>query len=267
MDNLEIQKESLELAKKFGFVSRSVVWDFFSPIGRTARYKHWRLLQKSSFFSPYILGSGFPEYLILSQGGRKLMGHDAATEVPTVYLEHDEIVIRFYLHLQQMKVMGQAWSESELKRDRAMAINSLGDGTVGKIPDLLFDMETEKEGLRCALEIERTRKSGMRYQSMRRAYERAALVDLIVFGVADKKIEYAIQKEVSEGGLEFYGKEIGFFDLADFAENKFQAVIRIAGKELSLESFFLSLGRTVLGSADSARHGVRAESEEQKEAA
>jgi hypothetical protein len=221
----------------------------------------------SLLFSPYILGSGFPEYLILSQAGRKLMGHDAATEVPTVYLEHDEIVIRFYLHLQQMRVTEQDWSESELKRDRALAINNLGDGTVGKIPDLLFDVRTEKEGLRCALEIERTRKSGMRYQSMRRAYERAAHVDLIIFGVADKKIEYAIRKEVSDGGLEFYGKEIGFFALADFAENKFQAVVRIAGKELSLESFFLSLGRASSNGADFARHGVRVEPEDQKEAA
>lgn len=267
MDNREVQKASLHLAKKFGFVPRSVVWDFISPVGRTARYKHWRLLQSSPLFSPYILGSGFPEYLILSQAGRRYVGEEAVTEVPTVYLAHDEIVMRFYLHLQEMKIMKQAWSENELKMDRVLAVKGLGDGVVGKLPDLLFDLKMEKSFLRCALEIERTRKSQGRYQTMRRSYQRAAHVDLIIFGVADKKIETVIRKEVSEAGLDAFGKEIGFFDLADFEDRKFRATLRIAGKELSLENFFISLTTAVPENADSARHGVRAELEDGRGAA
>ncbi|HWU44284.1 MAG TPA: hypothetical protein VN132_12625 [Bdellovibrio sp.] len=267
MDNREVQSASLYLAKKFGFVPRSVVWEFISPVGRTARYKHWRLLQSSPLFSPYILGSGFPEYLILSQAGRKYVGEEAVTEVPTVYLAHDEIVMRFYCHLQKMTIMEQAWSENELKMDRVLAIKGLGDGVIGKLPDLLFDLKMEKSFLRCALEIERTRKSLGRYQTMRRSYQRAANVDLIIFGVADEKIEAIIRKEVAEAGLDAFGKEIGFFDLVDFEDRKFQAPLRIAGRELSLERFFISLTKTIPDSADSARHGVRAELEEGGEAA
>lgn len=258
MNALEVQGQCLHLAQKFGFVSRSVVWDFISPKGRTARYKHWKQLQKSPLFSPYILGSGSPEYLILSQKGKSLMGIDSVSEVPTIYLAHDEMVVRFYLHLLKELSLESAWSEAELKADRTLAIKSLGDGTISKLPDLLFDVAVEQDSLRFALEIERTRKSQARYQVMRRAYQRAVNVDVILFGVAEEKIEAVIVKEVSEAGLEFFGREIGFFDLPEFAENQFDAVLRISGKEIPLKTYFHELALPRKENADSRRHGVRA---------
>lgn len=259
MDNLEVREKCLKLAKKFGFVPRAVVWDFICPKGRTARYKHWRELQKSPLFSPYILGSGFPEYLILSQKGRSLVGMDALSEVPTVYLEHDEIVMRFFLLLQDMDFIEQSWSEGELRMDRVLAINSLGDGVLAKLPDLLFDLKMEGTPVRYALEIERTRKSQGRYQTMRRAYQRADNVDVLLFGVVEEKIEELIQREIAQAGLELYGKDIGFFDLTEFREKEFQTTLRIAGKEIPMREYFLAVITGNSASADFRRHGVRAE--------
>lgn len=257
MNALEVQGQCLHLAQKFGFVSRSVVWDFISPKGRTARYKHWRQLQKSPLFSPYILGSGSPEYLILSKKGKSLMGMDSVSEVPTIYLAHDEMVMRFYLHLLQRPSLDKVWSEAELKKDRILSIKCLGDGVISKLPDLLFDVAVEQDSLRFALEIERTRKSQGRYQIMRRAYQRAINVDVILFGVADKGIERAIEKEMNEAGLEFFGRDVGFFDLPEFAENQFDTTLRVSGQEVSLKKYFNELTLQRKDSADSRRHGVR----------
>lgn len=257
MTATEIQAQCLHLAHKFGFVSRSMVWEFLSPKGRTARYKHWKKLKESPLFSPYILGSGSPEYLVLSSQGKKLMGVDSVSEVSTIYLTHDEMVMRFYLQLLKDAKPEAAWSEAELKKDRALSIRSLGDGVVSKLPDLLFDINIKGEVLRIALEVERTRKTQSRYQTMRRAYQRATQIDAILFGVSEARIEKAIEKEIEEAGLAFFGKAVGFFDLAEFQESAFQAQVRMQGKEGSLLECFTEELLKRKDSADSRRHRVR----------
>lgn len=255
----EVQTMSLHLAKKFGFVSREVVWDLLCPQGRTARYKHWSHLQKSSLFSPYVIGSGVPEYLTLSQKGKALMGEDSTSEVPGLYLAHDELVMRFYILLLKAVTLVDVWSEAELKQDRLLAMKCMGDGTVSKLPDLLFDMKCPGIPLRTVLEVERTRKSRGRYQTMRRAYQRATNVDVILFAVAETGIEEAIQKELLEGGLEFVGRDVGFFSLDDFQEKQLRATLRLRGEEIQLIEYFQGVVNDDPSSADFRRHGVRAE--------
>lgn len=143
--------------------------------------------------------------------------------------------------------------------DRVLAIRSLGDGDISKLPDLLFDVKSGETAVRCALEIERTRKSSGRYQTMSRAYQKAVYVDAVIFGVADAKIEELIEKEIFEAGLGFAGKDVGFFRLADFEDQKFDAALRLSGRELTLEDYFQSISSVVPGSAEFRRHGVRAE--------
>jgi len=248
-----LQEEALKLTKKFGFIPKSVVWDFFCPAGKSVRYKNWNELSKSSLFSPYVTGTGVPEYLILSSQGKRILGEDIVKAVDSAYLAHDEMVMRFYLHLQDLNFVEKAWSEGELKMDRVLALKGLGDGVIGKLPDLLFDIKTDDGFIRCALEIERTRKSQGRYKTMRRSYQRARNIDLVLFGVATEKIEEALKKEIFERGMSALGKEAGFFDLVDFSECKLDALLRIGGKELSLRNLFQSLASSVPKDAENLR--------------
>ena len=253
----EAQNWCLYLAKKFGFIPRSVVWDLLAPKGKTARYAYWGEFQKSSLFAPYRIGNSSPEYLILSPKGKELMGDDSVSEVNNIYLEHDEIVMRFCLLLIQKHSVAQSWSEGELKKDRVMAIKNLGDGVVSKLPDLLFDLGKVSSAKRFALEIERTRKSRGRYQTMCRAYGRAIYIDSLLFGVKDDSIEDAIKFEITEGGLEFANKEVGFFCIDDYLENSFQAKVRVGSKEFSLEEYFLKSISNGSENAENRRYAVR----------
>lgn len=248
-----LQEEAIKLTKKFGFLPKSVVWDFYCPSGKSVRYKNWSDLSKSSLFCPYVTGTGVPEYLIFSTQGRRLIGEDAVTAVASAYISHDEIVMRFYLHLQEMSCMERAWSEGELKMDRVLALKGLGDGVIAKLPDLLFDIKTEDGFIRCALEVERTRKSQGRYKTMRRSYQRARNVDIVLFGVGNEKIEEILKKEIFERGITSFGKEVGFFDLADFIDRKLEATLRIGGRELPLKTLLLSLAKTLPKDAENYR--------------
>ncbi len=241
MASEDLEPIALGLAKKFGFISKKIIWDFFSPTGKSVRYENWKKLTSSPYFTSYGLSSGVPEYLSLSQKGRKLMGVDSITQTSEIYLAHDELVMRFYIMTLKEGFIQQAYSEGELKMDRGLSIKNLGDGVVSKLPDLLFDLKNENDFFRCALEIERTRKSGGRYTTMRRAYQRATKIDLILFGVDSEKIESIITHEFNERGQNSTGKEIGFFDLFNFQEQGLDCELRISGKVSTLKKYFHSL--------------------------
>lgn len=254
---LKSLESCLYLAKKFGFISRAVVWDFLTPKGRTARYAHWRKLQSSPLFAPYVSGGGAPEFLILSAKGKALVGADAVTGVDDIYFAHDEIVMRFCLSLQRGVPTSNIWSEGELKKDRVLAMKEIGDASVSKLPDLLFDLGEGNAFYRIALEIERTRKSRGRYQTMRRAFERANNVDVILFGVNDFGIEDALSGEFRSAGFDFLGKEIAFFNIADFLRDHFRAEVRSGSRITTLEEYLRGVILESHSGADLSRHGVR----------
>lgn len=255
--DLKMLESCLYLAKKFGFISRAVVWDFLTPKGRTARYAYWRKLQSSPFFAPYVSGGGTPEYLVLSAKGKAMVGADAVTGIDDIYFSHDEIVMRFCLSLQFGVPTSNMWSEGELKKDRALAMREIGDASVSKLPDLLFDLGERNAFFRIALEIERTRKSRGRYQTMRRSFERASNVDVILFGVNDFGIEDALNEEFRSGGFDFLGKKIAFFNIADFLRDHFRAEVRSGSRAMTLEEYLRGVILKSHSGADFSRHGVR----------
>lgn len=247
-------EEALLLSKKFGFISKGVFWDFCCSEGKSVRYQNWSELKNSPLFTAYSNGSGVPDFLSLSSKGKQRMGQDSIGQIVPTYLLHDEIVMRFYLYLKNEQMLRQSWSEAELKSDRVIAVKGLGDGIISKLPDLLFDVTGGSNFIRCALEIERTRKSQARYKTMRRAYQRARSVDLVLFGVADEKIETVISEEFKSVGLNLANQEIGFFDLDDFSQRQLDCELRIAGRKTTLKKFFNSLAASVKRTPENHRN-------------
>ena len=47
---------SCELAQKFGFVSRNIVWRHLAPDSTATRYRYWLHLKNSAQLSPYRSG-------------------------------------------------------------------------------------------------------------------------------------------------------------------------------------------------------------------
>lgn len=103
----------------------------------------------------------------------------------------------FYLHLQEIGCMERAWSEGELKMYRVLALKVLGDGVIAELPDLLFDIKTD-DG----------------FISWRETWI------LFFFGVGSEKVELILKTETFDRGITSFGKEVGFFDLADFNDQK-----------------------------------------------
>jgi len=147
----------------------------------------------------------------------------------------------------------RGWSEGELKADRSLAIKTLGSGIVSKLPDLVFDVRGGDAYIRCALEVERTRKSTGRYKTMRRAYSQTAKIDLLIFAAADKKIEAVILNELISSSSTSIGREIAFFDIDEFNGQRLGSEFRIAGKETTLKRFFETLELNQKEFAEKAR--------------
>ncbi len=253
METDALQKEALALAKKFGFISRNVLWEFYCHPGKSMRYEHWKKLSESSFFSYQGFKKGVPEYLFLSAKGRVFMGVDSLTPTSSIYLEHDELVMGFFIRIKKEGFIENIWSEGELKADRALSIKCMGDGVVAKLPDLLFDIRCGNDFIRCALEIERTRKSAARYKTARRSYQRALNVDLLLFGVSDEGTERAIRKEFYEGGVNSLGKELAFFSIPEFQDGGLDCEMRLADKSTVLKKYFHSLAERVPSAPENNR--------------
>ena len=225
-----------ELAQKFGFLSRAMVWKHLSVDGIASKYRYWHFLKNATELAPYKAGITSDHHLVISAEYRKTLEGSAVSNRSAIYFEHDEYLMDLVLHLKAVGVIAEYWSEQELKMDRLLAIRSLG-GDPDKVPDLVFDLTTDKGTIRAALEVERTRKSQARYRLAQLGYDRLQRIDLLLFGVIDNSTELAISREFEQAAVGVERRSVGYFSLDEFATSGLGAELRIRGKKLTLGEF------------------------------
>jgi hypothetical protein len=227
-----------ELAQKFGFVSRRIVWKHLTFEGRASKFKYWLFLKKASELAPYKSGVVFNHHLVLSSEYRKLLGEGTAvSNRSSIYFEHDEYLMDILLSIRSAGVIAEYWTEQELKMDRVLAMQTMGGVPDAKIPDLIFDLTTDRGAIRVAIEIERTRKSQRRYRLVQWGYSRLRRIDLLLFGVVDSGTEAAIRQEFDTATFSSDKRSIGYFTLNEFAKSGLASELRIRGKRPQLQDF------------------------------
>lgn len=225
-----------ELVRKFGFISRSVVWKYLDRKARATKFRYWKYLSERAELSPYHIGVRSNEHLVASNEYRRVLGEGVCAPVRSaIYFKHDEHLMNFLLALKHRGVLLGYWTEQELKADHLLALEVLGSVSESKLPDLVLNLKTGTTPLRVCIEVERTQKSRHRYQTVQLAYRRTRKVDLLLFGVADKRTERAIRQAFDrDTPANLY---VGYFSLNDFSKEALGAELRIRHKTKSLAAF------------------------------
>ncbi len=224
-------RTACELAARFGFVSRVVVWRHLCPPGPASTYRYWRYLSNAPEFSPFKVGLSSRHHLVLSPDCKKAWGkHGVVSNRSAVYFQHDEFLMDLILLLRSSLLLARYWTEQELRMDSHLALKTLGGDSRQKMPDLIIDLKSEQP-VRVAVEIEKTRKSQTRYRLMQMAYKRLSKIDLLLFGVIDQQTEITIRECFERGG---YNRPIGFFLLGDFANLGLNCELRIDKKSFRI---------------------------------
>lgn len=236
----ELLEITLELARKFGFVSRSVIWRYLGSKSTATKYRYWRFLTKRPEFTLYSEGVQSRQHLVVSAGYRRALGDGSCARTrAAIYFEHDNYLMNFFLLLKHREVLLGCWTEQQLKMDHLLALEVLGSVSEAKLPDLVLSLKTESTPLRVAVEIERTQKSQHRYQIIQLAYRRTSKIDLLLFGVSDEKTEVAIRKAFD--GEMPSNLFVGYFSLNDFKKASFEAELRVRQRKRSLEKFLAQI--------------------------
>ena len=253
MTKQQALKIACELAQKFGFVSRSVVWRHLSFEGIASKYRYWEFLSRAPELAPYKSGLTSNHHLVLSSDYRRALGEGVAvSNRAALYLAHDEYLMELVLYLKTAGVISQYWTEQELKMDRHLALRVLG-GDPDKIPDLVFDLSTDRGPIRVAVEVEKTRKSRKRYRMASLGYRRLRGIELLLFGVVDSSLESAIRQEFGDLSAASASRAVGYFNLDEFAYSGLGSELRIRGKVPQLGEFF----KRLCGDRWNASAGVR----------
>ncbi len=234
MTTKDVVEAAEQIAAKFGFLSRETFFEVLSPFSQSHTYRMWNSLMSSGRF---ILASGSDDILYLSLRRRRQMPLGPVPVRNLVYVEHDNHVANICFRLRQTGVLRRVWSEQQLSQSPWDAANLLGVHQLDKIPDLVVDLHAGEQTLRVAIEIERRRKSKLRYDQVAAGYLRMAKIDLVIYGCENRVIENEVRRAFSGELFRTKRREPGIYDLGLFRKLGLHAPIEIFGRSYSLVDF------------------------------
>ena len=243
-----IINQAQEFAARWGFLTKDLFFKFFCTKQRSQKFEYWNRLVESGLF---VRSKSKPEVLFLSKKGRNNFWKESRPSRFHVFIDHDAIIADILLTLEQHDLVRQYWLEDELMRDPSLAYGVLGADKIYRIPDLVFDLKTPGEQVRCVLEIEKTMKTSSRYSKMALAYCDYCNINLVLFGCEDRYIEnVVIRTFFTSFGV---GQKIvpGTFLYEDFLKSTFSTKVRFAGKEFIFEKMLQLLTKQPVQNSNS----------------
>ena len=248
--NEQIAKQAQGFAARWGFLTRDLFFDFFCKRSRAQQFRYWNDLVDKGLF---VQSKVNPEVYFLSYRSRADYREMARPSRFHIYVDHDAIVARVFLTLEDCGIISRYWLEDELMRNPIDAYSVLGASKVYRVPDMVFDLKTTSGTIRCALEIEKTVKSQSRYEKMALAYLDYRGLNLLLFGCANPATEAAVKRAFSGKALVEKNVVPGLFLYPDFGKMKFASQVRFDGKELVFQSMLEALTKRPLEILDSKR--------------
>ncbi len=228
---------TLDFAARFGFVTKSIFFDYLCTMQKSCKYSSWKDLKRDGLIAR---SKALKDVCYLTKAGRRQAPRLAVPSRSIYFVEHDEMVARFYLELQKSGHALESWTAYELSRKPWEACGILGTADLIKIPDFVIDMKSKSSRLRIAFEMERSRKSGDRYAQMAFNYLGFKRVDLLLVSCANVATKYALERAF-DGPLFRKAEKLPALFLADdFEELKTDAPTSYEGSTLSLKKLLLA---------------------------
>ncbi len=215
-----IQKSLLVMAK-FGFLRKETFWNFLTSPNISYKYDLWNYLMGTGYLTKYDRVGVAENYYCLSKKGARILydaGFQPVARAHPLHFEHDEIILNFTLASEKEDLIKESWqTERTMKELSPVDQVKLTGAVLEKIPDLLFEPKIEKIKLLCALEVERTRKSKSRYDSLVLSYNKHKKIGLVLVAYKDEYIKRSITESIRRLGYPQERRPIVFCKISDIA--------------------------------------------------
>ena len=250
-----IQK-ALLVVTKFGFIRKETFWNFLTTSNVSYKYDLWNRLMASGFLAEYQRVGVAENYYCLSKKGISVMrdlGFEIVCKAHPLHFEHDEIVMNFTLACEKSQMIKENWNTDRMLRHLLPQEQVEQFGRVlEKLPDLLFEVNTENFKLEAALEVERTRKSKIRYDSFVLSYAKDKNVGLVLVAYNDRYVMRSIQEAVAKLGYPQAARPIAFCRIKELLENPTNFEIEINGHKINFELYIRNLRKIAGGKTENS---------------
>jgi len=250
--NDKITKEALEFAARWGFLTKDLFYDFICRMSSTQNYRYWRSLTEGGLF---VHSKASENVLLLSHKSRRQMfGESARPSRLPAYIDHDSIVARFLMTLQQTGLVNRYWLENDLMSNPLDTYDILGSARIHRIPDVVFDLKTSTGVIRCAYEVEKTTKTKSRYSKIGLAYLDYSKINLILFACGSLATEIAVRRGFHGKAFANMNRIPGIFQYPDFTATGLKTPIRFDTREYSIQEFLEIVTKQIVVVGSSKRN-------------
>lgn len=224
-------KSAVLFARKFGFLTQDIFFEFLCPRSRSKKYENWNSLVENGYF---VASKRNPKTLYFTKKGFTAAGASCVKRRYFYYIEHDSVAAKILMHLQVTGRVLASWTEAELRAKPSEALSVVGANDAVKLPDLIVDLQGTDGFVRVAFEIEASRKSRERYDQISFAYLLMKRVNLVVFICENEALERQVQKSFS-GSLFVQSQKTPATALVHDLERRWlDANVLFLGRNLSL---------------------------------
>lgn len=239
-----IQK-ALLVATKFGFLRKETFWNYLTTPNISYKYDLWNHLMESGYLAEYKRIGVAENYYCLSKRGISLMrdqGHKVVCKAHPLHFEHDEIVLSFALACENAQLINENWTTDRMLRHYLPheQIELIGR-SLDKLPDLLFELNIENLNIECALEVERSRKSKVRYDSFVLSYAKDKKTELVLVAYNDRYVVNSIQDAAKRLGYPQDSRPIIFCHIKDLMENPSNFEIQLGENKIQFDSYIQNI--------------------------
>lgn len=250
----KIQQQLLLFAAKFGYLNKRVFFECSHLKARSYKYRAWAGLLDLQLLSPYKRKIFGQEYFYLNKRGVALLraqGVDPVSKVNPIYFEHDDTIMQFAMIAESSGLIKANWiNEGVLKKLPVTRINEIFNNTVIKLPDLVFELNLKNPTIRVALEVERSAKNQVRYDSLVIGYSKARGVDLVLVVHANRFTRQAILVSMRKLGYPKSQRPIAFVDYNEFLKNPKTAILDLEGRRISFQEYVQNIQKLSLKTGD-----------------
>ncbi|MGZ3749392.1 MAG: hypothetical protein ACXVCD_18800 [Pseudobdellovibrionaceae bacterium] len=258
-----IQKSLMVLAK-FGYLRREFFWNYLSANSRSCKFRSWKLLHKTGYLEAYKRSFIGEDVFKLSKRGKRILANAGIQPVSAahpLHFEHDDNVAHFALAAAQKGLIDSNWlSEKVLRQSSPQDVTQVFGSDLYKLPDLVFDIPLQGQHLRVAFEIERTRKSQMRYDGLVNAYAKTSGIHLVLIAFNDRSVFELIRVAARRLHYPQESRPIAFCKISELHNNWTNFPMRIGDQTLRFEQYIENLKR-ILQTPQKSRSDIESEKE------
>lgn len=228
--------DALRYLGKVGVMGNKTWNEFFSRGGVRWKQKQLLKLSKKKLIVPHSC-ERLSKSWVLSDTSKVLLTKlkwPCVTPVPSLYVDHDEIVANGIMRLERAGICNRWTTERELKmvnsHDYIVHKNKEGDV---KFPDAIIRIMHKGKERTFAIEYERNGKSLGRYRSILWQYSTLTSISLVLFVVENDVIKKRILQASKYIGSSLLAGKLAFMDVDEWEKNLLSASIDLGDRSIS----------------------------------